>query len=189
VDQRGDIVKKIVYAMLVGVFLMAAEAAADSIVVPHPLESPVSIDLSSNPVVTFGTRTIDFTPFLDQQFINFLPVGSTLSETAPLFRFTIALRARDGLADLTGMFPPSPVSGFVNQVPSFNHGTMNLLAFDVIIPGSGTPFSVFLKDLRGASNTATFGSPVPEPTSLLLVATALGLLAARRRAKGERPLF
>jgi hypothetical protein len=39
---------------------------------PLPLDSPVSIDVIADPIVTFGERTIDFTPVLNQEFIVFL---------------------------------------------------------------------------------------------------------------------
>jgi PEP-CTERM motif len=168
--------------MLAGLLLTTGKAAADPILVPLPLDSPVSIDLKANPIVTFGTSTIDFTPNLSQEFIHFLAgFGSTPNSG---FRATIALRARDGLSQLMGSFPLSPDPVFVNRLPTFAVGTTNLLAFDLIVPGSGTPFSVSLIDVHGDRSTAEFASPVPEPTSFLLVASGLGLLVrARRRVK------
>jgi PEP-CTERM motif len=173
--------KTIASSLIVGVLFTAGYSAADPIEVPLPIDSPVSIDLNADPVVTFGTRTIDFTPNLDQEFIAFLP---SVTEVPGGFRSTIGVRARDGLSELAGFFPLSPVPGFLNQVPMFSVGTTDLMAFDVITPGWGTPFSVSMVDQHGDPHSAMFANPVPEPTSLLLVGSALGLLAgARQRAK------
>jgi len=155
---------------------------ADPIVVSLPLNSPVSIDLAATPVVTFGTRTIDFTDNLDQQFIAFLPF---ITDVPDGFRNTLAVRARDGLSALTGVFPPSPDPGFVNQVPGFAFGTTHLLAFDVIVPGWGTPYSVSLTDAGGIRHSAEFSNPVPEPTSVLLFGSGLAVLAARARQRAR----
>ena len=88
--------------LLLGLLLVPADAGADPIQIPLPLDSPVSIDLTINPIVTFGTRTIDFTSSLNQEFIDFLiavtPVGSA-------YRNTVGVRARDGLSQLSGAFP------------------------------------------------------------------------------------
>ncbi len=177
--------EKIAPLLFVLFLLPTHKAVADPIVFPLPLDSPVSVDLSVHPVVTIGERTVDFTPFLNQEFINFLwavvPVSSG-------WRHTIGLRARDGLTQLTGSFPPSPDPMFVNQVPMFTDDTrMNLLAFDVIIPTGGIPFSVSFIDTDGDARTAEFASPVPEPASLLLVGSGLALLARARR-RGKRPV-
>jgi hypothetical protein len=164
--------------LVVGLLLGAPDAVADPILVTLPLEVPVSIDLSADPVVTFGTRTIDFTGNLDQQFIAFTPVITRI-DIDQGFRNTLAVRARDGLSALGGVFPPSPVPGFANQVPAFTAGTTDLLAFDVIIQGWGTPFSVSLTDRFGVIHDAMFINPVPEPSTLLLLVGALGLLVKR----------
>jgi PEP-CTERM motif-containing protein len=164
--------------LLFGLLLVPADAGADPIQIPLPLNSPVGIDLTVNPIVTFGTRTIDFTSSLNQEFIAFLiaatPVGMD-------YRNTIGVRARDGLLQLSGMFPLSPDPTFVNQLPTFTQGTMNLLAFDLVIPDCCTKFSVSLIDLNGDSHTANFSNPVPEPATFFLAASGLALLAKKRR--------
>jgi hypothetical protein len=153
--------------------------------VPLPVESPVSVDIAATPVVTFGTRTIDFTPNLSQEFIAFLPF---VTEVNPgTFRNTIGVRARDGLSEFTGLFPTSPDPGFVNEVPLFAVGTTNLLVFDVIVPGWGRSYSVSVVDRNGDPHRADFSNPVPEPTSVLLVGSGAMLLAGvRHRARRRR---
>ena len=170
---------------LIGLLLTVRTAVADPILIPLPVESPVSVDIAATPVVTFGTRTIDFTPNLSQEFIAFLPF---VTEVNPgTFRNTIGVRARDGLSEFTGLFPTSPDPGFVNQVPLFAVGTTNLLVFDVIVPGWGRSYSVSVVDRNGDPHRADFSNPVPEPTSLLLVGSgAMLLVGARHRARRRR---
>jgi hypothetical protein len=170
--------------VVLGLLLTAHTALADPIVIPLPVESPVSVDLTATPVVIFGPRSIDFTPNLSQEFISFLPF---VTEVSPgTFRNTIGVRARDGLLELTGVFPPSPDPGFVNQLPLFNVGTMNLLVFDLIVPGWGTDYPITVVDRNGDRRLAQFETPVPEPTSLLLVGSGMMLWAGVRHWAGRR---
>jgi hypothetical protein len=164
----------------------SVSAQADPVVVPLPLNSPVSLSLTANPVITIGNRTIDFTPSLGQTFINFTPVVSYLGGVYPdgLYRITVGIRARDGLASLTGIFPQSPDPAFVNALPVFSVGTKDLLLFDFLIAGDSRPFQFTLTDVNGQTNTPHFSTPIPEPATMFLLGAGLaGVSAAARRKR------
>ena len=161
-------------------------AQADPVVVPLPLDSPVAISLTANPVVTIGTRTIDFTSSLDRTFIHFTPVVRELGGASPsgVYRITVGLRSHDGLASLTGIFPQSPDPVFVNTLPVFSVGTKELLLFDLLITGHDVPYQFTLTDINGNTGTASFRTPIPEPATMFLLGTGLaGVGAAARRKK------
>lgn len=161
----------------------ALSAQASPIVVPLPLTSPVFISLADNPIVTIGTRTIDFSPNLSQEFIDFTPVGSPDSSFG--VRDTVGVRVRDGLASISGIFPASPDPSFVNALPAFINGTTDLLLFDLVIPSG--QFSITLTDLEGDVHTAQFAvTPEPATGVVLLSVGAVRLVwfAWRRRRLG-----
>jgi len=162
----------------------AASARDDAVVISVPLNSPVFVSLAANPVVMVGPRVIDFTPALNQEFINFVFLQqSSGTATDPVFRLTMGLRARDGLASLSGVIPLSPDSSFVNTLPPFTVGTTDLILFDLVIAGYGTPFTITLTDINGQTSTAEFNTPIPEPASVLLFGTAWLAAAAFRRLR------
>lgn len=158
-----------------------------STLVPFPLNSPEFVSLTTDPTVTVGGTTIDFTSNLNQQFINFLFVQTDVSSLYgfPAYRDTIGIRARDGLAlfALGGMFPASPDPNFANTAPAFPIGTTDLILFDVIIPGSFTQFFFTRTDLTGATGTASFFTPVPEPGTMLLSFAVLLLFFVLHRKR------
>lgn len=165
----------------------AASAQADPLVIPVPLNSPVFVSLDTNPVLTIGPRTIDFSSSINQEFILFLPLVQNVGTIDnPAFRVTIGIRARDGLASLGGSFPLSPHPTFVNALPVFNFGTTDLLLFDMLIPGSGTVFTITATDLNGNTRVAGFSTPTPEPATLLLLSTGMVGVAVKSRRRFKR---
>ena len=159
-------------------FSLAIQA---STIISLPLNTPVFVSLTADPIVTVGIRTIDFTPNLGQQFIGFFFVTTDVSSLyggTPTYRETLGLRARDGLASLGGTFPLSPDPGFSNTLPVFTAGTTDLILFDLIVPGSGTLFTVTQTDLTGATTPGQFRTPTPEPGAIYLCGAGLLALLA-----------
>jgi hypothetical protein len=160
-------------------FSLAIQA---STIITLPLNTPVFVSLTADPIVTVGTRTIDFTPNLNQQFIGFIFVATDVSGLyggTPTYRETLGLRARDGLASLSGAFPLSPDPVFANALPVFTAGTTDLILFDLIVPGFGTLFTVTQTDLTGATTQpGQFQTPTPEPGAIYLCGAGLLALIA-----------
>jgi len=158
-----------------------------STVIALPLNSPVFVSLTTDPVVTVGSRTIDFTANLNsnQQFYNFLFVNTDVSNLygVQTYRETIAIGARDGLALLGGAFPASPDPNFANTIPAFTAGTTDLILFDFVIGGQGTAFSLTLTDINGVTRIAGLSTPTPEPGTILLSGAAFLLFYALHRKR------
>ena len=176
-------------AMKLAVSLLAFVAVAFSATtVPLPLSSPAIVALSADPVVIIGTRTIDFTTSLGRQFIHFLPVVTDVSALygSPTFRNTVGVRARDTLASIGGALPASPDPLFPNALPSVGLGTSDLILFDIVVSGLGTPFSFTVTDANGVTASPSFANPVPEPSTTFLAAGSLAICIFLRHIR-RRP--
>lgn len=142
----------------------------------------VAIDLTTNPVVVIGTRVIDFTPNMGQEFIAFQPA---VRADQGSYIFTLGIRARDGLASISGALPLSWLPGITNAIPLFQVGTTDLLLFELAIQGDNVRFPLTTIDLDGDAHVANFQSPAPEPATLLLFGTILAGLGWRwKKGKG-----
>lgn len=125
-----------------------------------PTTDPVRIDLEVDPVVTFNSRTVDFTPYLDQEFICFL---FTYVEDWTY----LGLRARDGLIDVDPY-----------ELPADGTDAFWLLPIDTL-----GPISLTMTDTTGLVHVAGFAprfdptqpESVPEPATGLLVLVGLAL--------------
>ena len=171
--------------MFIGFLLAAGSAGADPIQIPLPARVPGQHRSDVDPVVTFGTRTIDFTPNLNQEFIAFL-IAVTPVTTG--FRNTIGARARDGLFQLSGSFPASGDTTFVNQLPTFSVGTTNLIAFDLIIPGVARRFRFRFLTSTETATQPSFRIPFLNLLLWSLGEPALALLGSVRRRRNRPAL-
>jgi hypothetical protein len=177
-DRSFQVMQCLIMIRNIFCLLMLGSVLPADVIVSLPLITPAYVDLNADPVVIIGTRTIDFTPNLAQEFIAFTPVSSYYS---PYFRRTIAVRAADGLATLTGVLPPSSDPSFPNSVPSIVSGTTDLVIFDVDLPYSNYIFTILVTDLNGDTRTAEFGSNIPEPSTAQMLFFVFGAWFVSRR--------
>ena len=168
---------------LLTIGLLSATGAQAISIVPAPLAQPVLVQLEVDPVVMIGTRLIDFSTNLAQEFINF-HVLVNFNDFG--YRMTLGIRARDGLASLEGTYPPSSDPAFVNALPSFPAGPTALLLFDVAAFGNDLPFHTTITDLEGDSRLVEFQTPAPEPATLLLWGAGAASLSIAHWLKRRR---
>lgn len=171
---------------LLAALLMSAPIAAPAqAVISWPLSAPTHVDLNSTPIVSLGTNTIDFTPYLGQQFIGF-QFQTLIQSNTVIYGF--AMRARDGLASFTGHFPASIDPSFPNLDPPFTVGSTDLFLFDVKT-FIGQPVSFDMTDLNGVPHTANFqagpSATVPEPSTWMMMLTGFIVVGvtARKRSR------